>query len=72
MRKYFHTFLGAVVVRNGLPSLQAWVFALIDWSLQPPATNVAFGDAVDNMAASVDVSPFSILQIPFFFSIDTQ
>jgi hypothetical protein len=59
MRKYFHTFLGAVVIRNGLPSLQAWVSALIDWSLRPSATDVAFGDDVDMAATgSVDVSPF--------------
>jgi hypothetical protein len=74
MRKYFHIFLGAVVVRNGLPSLQTWVSALIDWSLRSSATstNVAFGDDVD-MAASFDVSPFFLFSPSVtFFPIDTQ
>jgi hypothetical protein len=62
MRKYFHIFLGAVVIRNGLPSIQAWISALIDWSL-PSATNVAFGDSVTDVA--VDVSPFFPLSDPF-------
>jgi hypothetical protein len=60
MRKYFHIFLGAVLIRNGLSSIQAWISALIDWSL-PSATNLANGNnvagiQVDTMA--VDVSPF--------------
>lgn len=68
MRKYFNIFIGAVVIRNGLPSIHAWISALIDWSL-PTATNVTIGNNVtDNMA--VDVGPFS----PSFpiRSIDTQ
>ena len=57
MRKYFHIFLGAAVIRNGLPSIQEWVSALIDYSL-PSATNVAIdGNNVANMNMAVNVSP---------------
>ena len=61
MRKYFHIFLGAVVIRNGLSSIQAWISALIDWSL-PSATNFAVG----NNVAGVDmaVSPQLSIDTP--------
>ena len=69
MRKYFHIFLGAVVIRNGLPSIHAWISALIDWSL-PSATNVAIGNNVTDVDMAVDVGPYP----PSFpiRSIDTQ
>ena len=63
MRKYFHIFLGAVVIRNGLPSVQTWISALIDWSL-PSATNVSIGNNVD---MAVDVSPFPPSSDPFYW-----
>ena len=67
MRKYFHIFLGAIVIRNGLPSIDAWISALIDWSM-PSATNfqVAIGNDV---AADVNMDVSPPLQI---LSIDTQ
>jgi hypothetical protein len=37
----FHIFLGAVVIRNGLPSIQAWISSLIDWSLPSSTTGRA-------------------------------
>ena len=67
MRKYLYIFLGAVFIRNGLSSIQAWVSGLIEWSL-PSASNVANGNNV-NMALGHGVSPFFLLQIP---SIDTK
>jgi len=48
MRKYFNIFLGAVVIRNGLSSIQEWVSALIDWSLP--------SFAVGNHVADVDMA----------------
>ncbi|KAF8167597.1 hypothetical protein B0H34DRAFT_779291 [Crassisporium funariophilum] len=30
MRKYFTTYLGALYIRNGLPTIQAWISRLID------------------------------------------
>lgn len=67
MRKYFHIFLGAVLLRNGLSSIQAWIYALIDWSLTlPSVTNVDIGSNVVDVEMAVDVSPF------FPLSIDTQ
>ena len=73
MRKYFHIFLGAIVIRNGLPSIDAWISALIDWSM-PSATNfqVAIGNDVAadvNMDVSPSFPPPPPLQI---LSIDTQ
>ena len=36
MRKYFYSFVGAIVIRNGLSepetAIQAWISALIQWS----------------------------------------
>jgi len=52
MRKFFHIFLGAVFIRNGLPSIQTWISALIDWS-----TNVAnhVDDAADTSSTMMAV-----------------
>jgi hypothetical protein len=70
MRKYFNIFLGAVVIRNGLPSIQAWISALIDWSL-PSATNHFAANGNNVADIDMDVSPF--FSSPFrSFSIDTQ
>ena len=59
MRKFFYIFLGAVFIRNGLSSIQAWISGLIEWSL-PSATNVANGNNVAGIQVdmALDVSPF--------------
>ena len=75
MRKYFHIFLGAVLIRNGLPSIQNWVSALIDWSLSS-ATHVTIGNNVadvDMAVAGADPLPLGhTLNVSSFFSPDTQ
>lgn len=61
MRKYFHIFLGAIVIRNGLPSVQTWISALIDWSLLPSVatTNFAIGnDVADDIDMAAVSTPF--------------
>ena len=64
MRKYFNIFLGAVVVRNGLPSVQTWISALIDWSLAS-ATNFAIGnDVADDVDMGQGVSHKSFFPSP--------
>jgi hypothetical protein len=66
MRKYFHIFLGAVFIRNGLSAIQEWISALIDWSSASTTNHVTLnGDNVTNSdTAAVDVS-FSKYPSPF-------
>lgn len=34
MRRYFHTYIGALYIRNGYPAIQAWISQLIDPSVE--------------------------------------
>lgn len=50
MRKYFNTFLGALFIRNGFPTIQAWISALIDWSSSPDPNNINDGHDVAHVS----------------------
>ncbi|KAF8805916.1 hypothetical protein BYT27DRAFT_7191830 [Phlegmacium glaucopus] len=55
MRKYFHIFLGALFIRNGLPTIQDWISALIQWSSVPGNVPVQ----VVNDVVAQDAGPIS-------------
>lgn len=54
MKKYFHTYLGALRVRNGLDVAADWISGLIKWS-SLSANDVGGANHVTN---TVDVSNF--------------
>ena len=49
MKRYFYTFLGAVRFRNGLPAVENWISALLNWS------SAAANGVGTNHAANVDM-----------------
>ena len=75
MKKYFYSFVGAIMIRNGLSeaAIQVWISALIQWSAAAAAAaasaNIVGQPATDGHDGQGNVNHVSFIFLLIFFSL---
>ena len=71
MKKYFYSFVGAIMIRNGLSeaAIQVWISALIQWSAAAAAAsaNIVGQPATDGHDGQGNVDHVSFIFLLIFF-----